>query len=802
MTDPARLDLGDYAVSPIPEIIPTLKDPFRRQLRTGNLHRTAKAEFMESQNVGLPAVDQPAAIPPQPRLLEELKLDADNLDKVKFLKQALLHVFFSELAYYDPPHKITASSCGAINMTSLESTGFSLVAAHFDESSHTSAQFYAKAHYLIVVFRGTSSLKNVKVDLRSTPMEFSLAGIPQGLPSPEDSCARVHSGFYQSFLRLEHDIVDVVTKYVRQHPDPVQIYCTGHSLGGALAVLAALKLRCVLPGCKIVSNTFGAPRVGNHAFAQIYNRLVPESFRIVNNRDVVAGMPKGGEFKHAGRRIVITRSGRCITDASHNKAKTSASDHALGNYQKALVECLKKCGVGGTFLAMPSAAHQLSLSKMERLENRRMVHAELATVNGKRRALFLTDHVLIVDHKSTFASRTLYQPHAYRLEFCEVRTEVDKHPRLAGLASDDKRSSRKDSAVLSREFEVRSFDGGVETNIVVVTSEGSALVWLDVLQEYIWKAKTGRGAEPPAESTEGERQLVDSVEFLLRRSAANGSLLHSGGGSAGDVSLVVEADSAATDTDASDALRHSSGRYRGLGLLESDSDYLDADPSAEDASFLDLSESGSSDLAASSSVPFLSGSSESRISSYGPDDLERPPDLTGVRSRLLRDLSPSDSEESTSAGLSCLSISQHAEPAPGRHTGTAVPVGRSRSSRVSSGAERPVIDLPRSLSEPPPVAPENFTEPRLSQSSVAEDVFAESLLSQPAVAQAVAAEPQLSQSAGPPVATPEPKPADTASSEASLDADLLSYRPISVFSSLTSLGTAPVRGLAFAQTNS
>ena len=67
-----------------------------------------------------------------------------------------------------------------------------------------------------------------------------------------------------------------------------QIYCTGHSLGGALATLAAFDISRAMEWVnrptKIICYTFGAPRIGNYAFAETYDRLVPETWNIVNDQ--------------------------------------------------------------------------------------------------------------------------------------------------------------------------------------------------------------------------------------------------------------------------------------------------------------------------------------------------------------------------------------------------------------------------------------------------------------------------------------------------------------------------------------
>lgn len=60
--------------------------------------------------------------------------------------------------------------------------------------------------------------------------------------------------------------------------------CPGHSLGGALATLAAFEIKQKWPDAQMFVYTFGAPRVGNTAWASEYDALVPGSWYIVNHQ--------------------------------------------------------------------------------------------------------------------------------------------------------------------------------------------------------------------------------------------------------------------------------------------------------------------------------------------------------------------------------------------------------------------------------------------------------------------------------------------------------------------------------------
>ncbi|EPB72788.1 triacylglycerol lipase [Ancylostoma ceylanicum] len=68
---------------------------------------------------------------------------------------------------------------------------------------------------------------------------------------------------------------------------------TGHSLGGALAALAAA--RTAKQGYRrsdqIMIYTFGEPRVGDETFASNFDALIPNSYRVVFRRDIVPHLP-------------------------------------------------------------------------------------------------------------------------------------------------------------------------------------------------------------------------------------------------------------------------------------------------------------------------------------------------------------------------------------------------------------------------------------------------------------------------------------------------------------------------------
>jgi len=79
---------------------------------------------------------------------------------------------------------------------------------------------------------------------------------------------------------------------IKQYPD-FEYFITGHSLGGALANLAALDLSCngIIRKEKLHLYTYGSPRVGDFNFATAVVNSVSEAWRITHNRDMVVHIP-------------------------------------------------------------------------------------------------------------------------------------------------------------------------------------------------------------------------------------------------------------------------------------------------------------------------------------------------------------------------------------------------------------------------------------------------------------------------------------------------------------------------------
>jgi hypothetical protein len=204
----------------------------------------------------------------------------------------------------------------------------------FFNRSGTQCFIASNSRFAIVAFRGSEiwnkdkgfDLSQMIADLM-TDIDIRLSDWIRG--------GKVHTGFKTA---LESVWDDMLPEIKRLQDHGVLIWVTGHSLGAALATLAADRL----PNAQGLY-TFGSPRVGDQQFQK---RFALNAFRVVNGRDIVADIPPKGPYRHVGEHIFIDQKGgihpqhrtaketddaSCDTDsnASGNAGKVRKSDSAL-----------------------------------------------------------------------------------------------------------------------------------------------------------------------------------------------------------------------------------------------------------------------------------------------------------------------------------------------------------------------------------------------------------------------------------------------------------------------------------------
>jgi predicted lipase len=118
------------------------------------------------------------------------------------------------------------------------------------------------------------------------------------------SRSNTHSGFQDATDAIQPQIENAI----RTSTKPVLF--TGHSLGGAMAVIAALRARTE-SFSPLALYLFGAPRAGGATFAARYNPVLGErTYRLVHGFDIVSRVPTSSMGYHHVGRLLECGSGK------------------------------------------------------------------------------------------------------------------------------------------------------------------------------------------------------------------------------------------------------------------------------------------------------------------------------------------------------------------------------------------------------------------------------------------------------------------------------------------------------------
>ena len=129
----------------------------------------------------------------------------------------------------------------------------------------------------VLFITGTEDIKDAEVDMKIDPVPFN----------DDDKNILVHQGFndYADII-LSNDFGKNLIAEMKSNPTE-KLYLTGHSLGGAVAILTAAKLNDKgIDSNRVEVITFGAPAVGNKNFIDEYKDKINLT-RITVNGDPI-----------------------------------------------------------------------------------------------------------------------------------------------------------------------------------------------------------------------------------------------------------------------------------------------------------------------------------------------------------------------------------------------------------------------------------------------------------------------------------------------------------------------------------
>lgn len=213
-------------------------------------------------------VPEPLPEDERPKTLKDALLTEWNADAQANWPVAAVMAEVSDLAYLSPYEA----------EPKFKAMGFESVAVMLDRSMV--GYFLKVEDQAVIVFRGTDDFNDWLANL-----DTEVAKTGSGL---------AHGGFYSSYMGLAPQVYELLDENKTK-----RVWITGHSLGGALAVVCGFDLAD--QGDVAIDGliTFGQPMVAKPPLAKRIEELLHGRYvHYVNQKDVVTRIPPG--FEHCG----------------------------------------------------------------------------------------------------------------------------------------------------------------------------------------------------------------------------------------------------------------------------------------------------------------------------------------------------------------------------------------------------------------------------------------------------------------------------------------------------------------------
>lgn len=159
-----------------------------------------------------------------------------------------------------------------------------------DETAATKADGDTQLYYVynadkvIIAWRGTASLFDVGTDLAFRPISSEVCDVDKTQCTSLLPAGKVHTGFWSGYSRVDTKFKDEIKK-LRALVENLELFICGHSLGGALALIHAAKLKDYNP----LLYTYGMPRTFTRDAVLQLSEIT--HFRHVNDNDPVPAVP-------------------------------------------------------------------------------------------------------------------------------------------------------------------------------------------------------------------------------------------------------------------------------------------------------------------------------------------------------------------------------------------------------------------------------------------------------------------------------------------------------------------------------
>ena len=200
--------------------------------------------------------------------------------------------------------------------------------------ANAKAYLVTKGNIKVLTVTGTESLKDVEVDLRVGRVRLNEDNVADPKAKITNDEIFLHRGFRDyTDTFLGDGLIESLITSLKANPNE-KLYLTGHSLGGAVATISAIRLiDAGIPKDRIKVITFAAPAVGSQALANAYEDKI----------DLTRILMKGDAIKKSLQKFGYVQFGK-VLEYERSEASSKHFEHQMSVYLDCAIHDYLKAG--------------------------------------------------------------------------------------------------------------------------------------------------------------------------------------------------------------------------------------------------------------------------------------------------------------------------------------------------------------------------------------------------------------------------------------------------------------------------
>jgi hypothetical protein len=175
-----------------------------------------------------------------------------------------------------------------------------IVEGYFGSNDDLEVGVFSMQNTYLAVYKGTAEQQGKPARTKDVPIKLDT-----------ENPVMVYAPFRDAYFELEGKVYALLDSLVEANPFSDVIF-VGHSFGGALATIGAVRFASARPTLRFSCHAFGSPKVGSHDFSQLVNtlpNLKVVRVELLGDANCTYPVDHGSvKYQHAGHSIVISNN--------------------------------------------------------------------------------------------------------------------------------------------------------------------------------------------------------------------------------------------------------------------------------------------------------------------------------------------------------------------------------------------------------------------------------------------------------------------------------------------------------------